>query len=228
MFTRDEAIKKYQEYKHIADNLSMTVNELKKRLAILTNQRDKIAEGRGDVDKQITGMEKIITEADNALRYKENQILELEKKHIFELDQREKEYRENIKEINDSFKSELQILRNELRNNEKLAREKLAEKNEIIQRQKRELESKGEISADSVPRSTYQRLLHFLDNDDRILLLRMCQQNLPNSITYSELIKKTGLLLFRIQDIVAELSKSGFVEEVKKNEIRFVKFPWDD
>lgn len=228
MFTRDEAIKKYQEYKQIAENLSFTVNELKKRLTILTNQRDQVSEGRGDVDKHITGMEKIITEADNELRFKEAQMLELERKHIFELDQREKEYRDNIKEINDSFKSELQVLRNDIRNSEKSTREQLEEKNEMIRKQQIQLDGRGEIAVDSVPRSTYQRLLHFLDNDDRILLLRMCQQNLPENITYSDLIKKTGLLLFRIQDIVAELIKSGFVKEVKRNEIRFIKFPWDD
>ena len=105
---------------------------------------------------------------------------------------------------------------------------KVEEKNEVIRQQRHELDNSGGLSADSVPRSTYQRLLHFLDKDDRILLLRMCHQSLPESITYSDLIKKTGLLLFRIQDIVAELSNSGFVEEVRKNEISFIKFPWDD
>ncbi|MHA2294671.1 MAG: hypothetical protein ACXADA_01570 [Candidatus Hodarchaeales archaeon] len=413
MLTRDEAIKKYQEFKQIADTLEMTVKELRSQMNTITIQRDEMATGKELFKKQIAGMEKIIVQADNALQSKEAEVLEQEKEHIFKLDEKEKEfvqklereisvfnnnhkkkieslivtYESKLEELKIKFKEEIESkeeelkelaaknsnkatlmedtekktidlerkikeleedrkklaldlndsrslasskkeeintlntrcsdlenqllqsdgkadefselyknmkkelddlrssndelrikaneitpLKNELEKvkfelkgleNEKETRKEtdvdvqaiidekriltsklealettVAEKNDEIKTQIQKIEeldskvkgtTKDEVIVSRVEmsESKYNHVLKFLEKDERVVLLNECQKHSPEPVSFSAIIKNTGLLLFRIQDIVSELINEGYVETTGKNQIKFIKFPWD-
>jgi DNA repair exonuclease SbcCD ATPase subunit len=226
----------------LASSKKEEINTLNTRCSDLENQLLQ-SDGKADEFSELyKNMKKELDDlrsSNDELRIKANEITPLKnelEKVKFELKglENEKETRKETDVDVQAIIDEKRILTSKLEALETT----VAEKNDEIKTQIQKIEeldskvkgtTKDEVIVSRVEmsESKYNHVLKFLEKDERVVLLNECQKHSPEPVSFSAIIKNTGLLLFRIQDIVSELINEGYVETTGKNQIKFIKFPWD-